>query len=319
MVTIHTASASSRCLAVLSSTLQLVLAWWANNADGTLTLTQSVLAADGSSAGWDIAVTYGAALGWADWSSQSFPTGYKRDCGDLIDDHLNWEYRILQSGTLTGTGDYSGSSLSLSHAPSNNYYACQFGLGANNMNDEYGYSGWYTYSGNFGESDVMGSGDLFGDLDCCLPWSIDRAYSIADDCTNSTDFAYSVSVNGDDCEDAVDGPAVSGNASGDHGPAIIGGMGDVTTGKTPIRVTNLQPNPTNDISQLGFVVTENMRIRVDLIGMDGVMVAELYDGIAQSGVNHTLDVDAGTLSNGMYQIRLSSNAYLVVKKLLVND
>ena len=291
----------------------------ANNADGTLTLTQSVLAADGSSAGWDIAVTYGAALGWADWSSQSFPTGYKRDCGDLIDDHLNWEYRILQSGTLTGTGDYSGSSLSLSHAPSNNYYACQFGLGANNMNDEYGYSGWYTYSGNFGDSDVMGSGDLFGDLDCCLPWSIDRAYSIADDCANSTDFAYSVSVNGDDCEDAVDGPAVSGNASGDHGPAVIGGMGDVTTGKTPIRVTNLQPNPTNDISQLGFVVTENMRIRVDLIGMDGVMVAELYDGIAQSGVNHTLDVDAGTLSNGMYQIRLSSNAYLVVKKLLVND
>ena len=93
----------------------------------------------------------------------------------------------------------------------------------------------------------------------------------------------------------------------------------MTTGKTPIRVTNLQPNPTNDISQLGFVVDHNMRIRVDLVGMDGTLVSELYDGIAQSGVNHTLDVDAGSLNNGMYQIRLSSSAYLVVKKLLVSE
>jgi hypothetical protein len=107
--------------------------------------------------------------------------------------------------------------------------------------------------------------------------------------------------------------------NGDHTPVVIGGAGDLTTGKTPIRVTNLQPNPTNDVSQLGFVVTENMRIRVDLIGMDGVLVAELYDGIAQTGVNHTLNVDADGLSDGMYQIRLSSNDYLVVKKLLVSE
>ena len=102
---------------------------------------------DGSNAGWDITVTYGAALGWDDWSNQAFPTGYKRDCGDLIDDHENWEYRILEFGSLSGTGDYTGSGLILSHAPSNNYYAFQFGLGANNMNNEYGYSGWFTYNG----------------------------------------------------------------------------------------------------------------------------------------------------------------------------
>ncbi len=291
----------------------------ANNADGTLTLTQSLTAADGSNGGFDLVITYGAALDWDAWSNQSFPTGYKRDCGDLIDDHLNWEYRILESGSLTGTGDYAGSSLSLAHAPSNQYYACQFGLGANNMNNEYGYSGWFTYNGTFGGNSVMGSGDAFGDLDCCLPWSIERDYSLVDDCANASGFAYSVSMNGDDCDDAVDGPAVSGQASGDHAPVVLGGAGDVLTGKTPIRVTNLQPNPTNDISQLGFTVEQNMRIRVDLVGMDGSLVSELYDGIAQSGVNHTLDIDAGTLNNGMYQIRLSSNAYLVVKKLLVSE
>ncbi|MCH1581613.1 MAG: T9SS type A sorting domain-containing protein [Flavobacteriales bacterium] len=290
----------------------------ANNADGTLTITQSVQAADGTTAGWDLEVTYGVALDWADWSSQSFPTGYKRDCGELIDDHINWEYRLIESGTLTGTGDYSGSSLSLTHAPSNNYYAGQFGLGANNMNDEYGYSGWFVYSGQFNESEIAGSGDLFGDLDCCLPWSIDRNYSIVDDCENGNQFSYSISVNGAECTDS-DGPTVTGNTAGDHGPAVLGGAGDVTTGKTPIRVTNLQPNPTNDWSLLGFTVTENMRIRVDMVAMDGTLVAELYDGVASPNVNHTLDIEADNLDAGMYQVRLSSNSYLVVKKLLVSQ
>ena len=57
-------------------------------------------------------------------------------------------------------------------------------------------------------------------------------------------------------------------------------MIDVMTGKTPIRVTNLQPNPTNDWSLLGFTVTENMRLRVDMVSMDGILVEQLFDGIA---------------------------------------
>ena len=142
-------------------------------------------------------------------------------------------------------------------------------------------------------------------------------YAIADDCGNASGFAYSVSVNGDDCDDA-DGARERWPGRGSRAlhPRWCRRC---VTGKTPIRVTNLQPNPTNDISQLGFIVDHNMRIRVDLVGMDGTLVAELYDGIAQSGVNHTLDVDAGSLNNGMYQIRLSSSAYLVVKKLLVSE
>ena len=164
----------------------------------------------------------------------------------------------------------------------------------------------------------MSSGDLFCDLDCTLPWGIQYCCTATDDCENSREFCYTYSITGD--IDAGDDVTVSGQSgAGDHSPVVIGGAGDLTTGKTPIRVTNLQPNPTNDLSQLGFMVSENMRIRVDLVGMDGVLVAELYDGVAQSGVNHTLDIEAEGLSNGMYQVRLTSNDYLVVKKLLVND
>ena len=235
---------------------------------------------------------------------------YIVDCRDGDDE--------LPLSRLTGYGSYAGSDLALSHQPTNSYYGFQIGEGANQQNANFGMSGWFFYSGHFLGQPVMSSGDLFCDLDCTLPWGITYCCTAIDDCLNESEFCYTYAITGD--IDNGDGPAVTADSgAGDHTPVVIGGAGDLTTGKTPIRVTNLQPNPTNDWSQLGFTVTENMRIRVDLVGMDGVLVAELYDGVAATGVNHTLDIEADGLSNGMYQIRLTSNDYLVVKKLLVND
>ena len=288
--------------------------------DGTWVLTQDLLASTGGSigsGGLSLSVTYGEAQSWEDWFVQG-QTNYKRDCGDLIDDHENWDYRIMSGGTLTGTGDYSGLSLSLSHAPANEYYAFQVGVGANNQNNNYGYSGWVMASGTYNEENVFFSGDLFGDLDCCLPWSITRDYVASDDCDNSTAFGYTIDVNAESCTDSGD-PTVSGSQDEDHGPSVMGGAGDVLTGKSPIRVTNLMPNPTNDLSMLGFTVTQNMRLRVDMFTMDGVLVSQLFDGVASPNVNNTLNIEASDLQSGMYQIRLSSSQYLVVKKLLVTD
>ena len=284
--------------------------------DGTWMLEQELSNAAGTGM-LTLTVTYGAASSWDDWFVAG-QTNYKRDCGVLVDDHENWDYRILESGSIMGSGDYDGLDLSLSHAPANEYYAFQIGMGANNQNDNYGYSGWIMATGTYGDDAVFFSGDLFGDLDCCLPWSIDREYTASDDCGNATEFAYSISVNGEDCGDD-DGALVSGGQGADHTPGIIGGAGDVLTGKSPIRVTNLQPNPTNDLSLLGFTVTQNMRLRVDMYTMDGILVSELYDGVASPNVNHTLDIEADALQSGMYQIRLSSSQYLVVKKLLVTE
>ena len=65
--------------------------------------------------------------------------------------------------------------------------------------------------------------------------------------------------------------------------------------KDPIRITGLQPNPTNDYSTLGFVVTNNMRLRIDLYTMGGQFVQELFDGNASEDVQYVLDIDANTL------------------------
>ena len=53
--------------------------------------------------------------------------------------------------------------------------------------------------------------------------------------------------------------------------------------------------------------------------MQGNLLSELFDGMAQPGSTYTVDLEVENLANGMYQIRLASNSYLVVRKLLVTD
>jgi hypothetical protein len=284
--------------------------------NGDMHITQTVQGIEDPTSGFTIDVTYENGLDFDAWISQSFPTNYKRDCGDLTDDHENWMYYVMSSGSMTGFGDLAGVSLELSHQPANHYFGFQVGVAANNMNNNYGYSGWLMWSGTVDGAELMGSGDLFGDLDCCLPYELERTY-VASDCTgNETSFSYTLNVTGEDCEDA--GSGVSGGAgTGDHNAVVIGGAGN--TNKIPISVTNLSPNPTSDYSQLGFMVINDMRVRVDMTTMDGVLVAELFNGLATGDAVHMLDINADQLQSGMYQIRLSSNQYMVVKKLLVTN
>jgi hypothetical protein len=119
-------------------------------------------------------------------------------------------------------------------------------------------------------------------------------------------------------EVAEDGAGVSGPG----GPVHNGDPINISTGsgsiKTPLRITGLQPNPTADISQLSFEVTEVLRLRVDLYTMSGLHVNELFDGMATTDVVYQLPIDVANLAAGMYQIRLSGDSFGIVRKLLVS-
>ena len=154
------------------------------------------------------------------------------------------------------------------------------------------------------------SGDIMLDLDCNLPWSVEYGYTVSDACGNETGFSYTVTG------DAEQGNTPTATGETGHQPFDISLVSDI---KEPIRVTGLMPNPTNDVSQLGFVVSNNMRLRVDLYTMSGQLVQELYDGNAMTDVEYLMTIDADGLDAGMYQIRIASNTYMAVKKLLVTQ
>ena len=270
-------------------------------------------------AGFIFDATYEGGHDWNEWLALPGLHNYKKDCAEIfpgIEIWTEWIYYIMDGGTMSGTGRFAGSEFALSHQPLNAYYGLQVGEGANNKNENYGASAWFFWTGEYvldgtSQGSMASSGDIFMDLDCCLGWQIDYAYNAVDDCSNSTGFSYT------DLGTGTFGNSGNSTVSGGHTPV------DITSGtsslKDPIRITGLQPNPTSDISTLGFVVNNNMRLRIDLYTMGGGYVAELFDGNASEDVQYVLDIDASSLSSGMYQIRMSSNDYVLVKKLLVSE
>ena len=283
--------------------------------DKTLFIQVEMENAEGTG-GFIWSADYNAAYSWSQWSGLG--RGYKKDCSNVMPGQspwTDWSYLVMQTGGMIGTGIYAGSELSLTHQPMNYYYGLQVGQGANNQNAEYGASAWFYWSGqlvvNGASQGFMGSsGDIMLDMDCALPWSAQYDYVLTDPCGNSTAFGYS--IQGETSSD-VD-PTVQGGEG--HQPFDVSVSGDL---KEPIRVTGLMPNPTNNVSQLGFVVSNNMRLRVDLYTMSGELIQELYDGNAMSDVEYLMTIDAEGLNAGMYQIRIASNTYMAVKKLLVTQ
>ncbi|MDG2425099.1 MAG: T9SS type A sorting domain-containing protein, partial [Flavobacteriales bacterium] len=283
--------------------------------DGALHIELNVTNADGTG-GFAWSADYGAGLDWSEWSALG--RSYKKDCNDIFPGETVWEdwaFFLMTSGTMEGTGIYAGSSMELSHQPTNGYFGLQAGAGANNKNTNYGASAWFFWNGQVvidGQDlgTLASSGDVYMDLDCCLPWQVDYSYTAMDDCGNPTGFAY---TNQGTAATAGSGSDISG---GHTGPVDVGATSNL---KEPIRITGLAPNPTNDHSQLTFTVNESMRLSVNLYTMTGLQVVELYDGNAMTGVQYSIDIDTDALSSGMYQIRISSNSYIAVKKLLVTD
>jgi hypothetical protein len=82
--------------------------------------------------------------------------------------------------------------LSLEHAPTNLFYGFQVGVGANNVNLNYGMGGWFLYEGNFNGQNVSGSGDFAFDFDCCPQYQIDRIWTATDCSGNMTSFTQTI-------------------------------------------------------------------------------------------------------------------------------
>jgi hypothetical protein len=161
-------------------------------------LSGSVVSKTNPDAGWNVDVWFDQGVDWETWSNRPWANSYKDDANFAGDNYLDWTYYIMVSGqaTLTGWGDYEGSLLSLSHAPSNKYYAYQVGYGANNFNQEFGHGGWFYADGILRENGVDQlvdiSGDFAFDAACCPQGGVTRTWTATDCAGNVTSVSQTI-------------------------------------------------------------------------------------------------------------------------------
>ena len=282
---------------------------------------------DGEGGQFLLEANYEGGWNWDEWSGDGHPQApavqgsYKKDCAAVFPGNpvwLDWHYFVMTGGTLTGSGTYEGSNFVLAHQPANAYFGFQVGLGANSKNESYGASGWFFWEGELvvdgvSQGSMASSGDIFVDLDCCLPWEAEYDYAAQDDCGNSITFEYTISNTGEADESGVD---LSGGPQHQGGPAVMGGG---PAEKQPFSILGLMPNPTSDLAQLQFEVSEAQRLTIRLHTMGGAFLDDIFDGTVEPGAVYQVDVEAGSLSSGLYQLRISGGAHSEVRKLLVTD
>ena len=274
--------------------------------NGTATVTMMVSNDLGS---FEVQATFGTLMNWEEWCATPGLESYKSDCG--LGDHMTWEYAILLDGTITGVEGtaFEGTELNLSHQPANQYFGFQFGVGANNKNAAYGFSGWYYYGGTLvidgEESSAMGSGDLFGDLDFFQPWETTFHYCAVDACGNDVTYNYSLTSTGE-----LQDPLLDGGIEGEQDTEIV-------YAKDLIEITTLYPNPASVTAMLTVTVKQDLTAKVQVFTMDGSLVEHVFDGQMFEGWPTTLELNTNNYESGMYQVRVSSKDFVTTKKLLV--
>jgi len=275
----------------------------------TWSLTWTVMALDNPNAGFDLTATFTDGLDWAAWNAREIPSGFKGDCAELAQAQT-WMYYLLSEGTLTGWGEYTGSTFALAHQPESKFYGTQLGEGANQHNAQYGFGSTLTYTGTFVEngteiaSGIECCGDLHGELECCLPFTLTRTYTATDCAGNTAEFSYQVVSTGDPCPEVEESTA---ERTTEWPQGRSGG----------ISLTGLSPNPSDDNVSLRFTVEAPMEVAAAILSLSGQVMQQLGTRASEPGAEQTLDFQVGTLPAGLYQLRLSSPEAQAMRSLLV--
>jgi hypothetical protein len=282
-----------------------ITANWVEFPNGDATLTGLVVSNDNPNAGWEISANFTGGFSWEEWSTQAFPTSFKDDCNLDNGEHLDWTYYLMTAGaTLTGWGEYEGSVLTLLHAPANFFYGYQVGMGANNVNANYGGGGWFTYSGIYNGEEVSGAGDFAFDHDCCPRYQIERTWCAIDCAGNETCFTQTIRF--EDLGNDINGPGVDGF---ENAGAIRGDFA----------IVNLYPNPVSDAAdaRMSVHVKNASVVRIEVVDVNGRILEVPFEGALLDGQELNAIVPTARLESGMYTVRVVSDDHSDFRKLMI--
>jgi hypothetical protein len=265
--------------------------------------------------GFYVDVEFAGGYDWAQWSTgMGHATNYKADCVNVGNNYQSWLYYLLQNGEgaeMVGFGNYAGSSMNLAHAPSNDYYAFQYGNGANNFDASFGFGGWFNYNGTFVTSPTaspaqyFGAGDFSLDLDCCPDYWVVREWTATDCSGNSTTCSQIISYAGTN-------PVVNTNADRPNShlqsTEQAGRLSDVT----------VAPNPARSTAQFTFKTAQTAKTTLEIFDMSGRKVADVYSGVVEAGNPYQVSFDTEALATGIYTYRFTNGSDVQIKRLIIN-
>ncbi len=280
--------------------------------DGTAHLEATIVSNDNPSGGFFVDVWFMDGMDWATWSTQAFPTGYKDDFGTAGDNYLDWRYYILNddNATMVGWGDYAGSFLTLAHAPSNFFYGFQIGVGANNVNTNYGGGGWFTYEGSFVDSStdtnemVTGGGDFAWNGDCCPDYMVERTYCAADCSGNETCFTQLITF--DDLDGIVGGTPM--------GNTVVSNIDEAKS----FDFVSIAPNPVSDKTLVEYRSNIDTKLRLVVVDAFGHQVDVVFEGDVTANTTYRKYISAENLAGGLYLLRLSSDDESTARRILIS-
>jgi hypothetical protein len=264
-------------------------------------------------AGWTLEMSLMNGMNWEDWSSQTFPTDYKDGPGTSEEYYESWMYFILESGTLTGYGDWEGTSISLSHAPVNYYYGFQLGVQAANLNEEYGVGGWVSYAGTMyneeGEiAEINGGGDFAFDLDCCPRYSVERSWSVTDCAGNTSEHQQLITF--EDLTEEEETPAIQ--VPEDEFSLAGAFIEDILK-------VGVSPNPVTSTSEIVLSSEVNIQAGLKLYTTQGLLVRSIWSGLLDKESDTEILFKKEGLNAGLYILKLNTMAGEITSKILIEE
>ncbi len=136
--------------------------------DGTARLTGRLVNKGDANQQWDMDFYFSDQMDWSTWSGLG--RDWKNEGQGATNQYLDWEYFIFDTNipsTLKGAGSLTGSSLVITHMPSDYHYGFQVGDYANCKNGNYGAAAWFFATGTVNGSSVSNQhGDINLNLGC---------------------------------------------------------------------------------------------------------------------------------------------------------